>query len=491
MYIDKALYDLINLLLISQKEQTVTELAKKIGKSRRIVYYNLEKINIELSKLNIEIIVNDKKNGIVINNKQSEILRNLILDKEYILSKLERELAITLLIATNPKKQTLDFLVNTFMVSKNSILSDINYIKSKLKKFNNKIKISSANKGGYRIVGPELIQIQYIYTILKKISELKNYKYFDFIQNLYKNTSIVFSDEFIESLINEFYILQEKLGKKVSVKETEHFIFSFPYLYLFAVRIKNKDIEKELMVLKERLEYKILKDTLYTFSRDFNLEYNDKIIMLFTLIVLCTGKITDSHNDSKDYEKLREIANMLISNFENETKFKINDKIQISNDLVTYLKVMGFRRKYNIISQDINVDKVKKEYKSVFDIVKKISKTNNLDFNDDDISIISLNLARVVNIVKKINILIITNEGNIIKKLLVSNLEKLFSNIQIIDIIDKSKFSKYNTDNIDLIISTEDDIKYKNGVVYVDYLLSNENLIDIFTNILKITENIL
>lgn len=489
MYIDKALYDLINVLIVSQKEQNITEIAKKIGKSRRIVYYNLEKINIELSKQNVENIVNDTKKGIFINSRQFEILKNLIIDKEYVLSKLERELVITLLIATNPRKQTLELLVNTFIVSKNSVLSDIKNIKSKLKKFNNKIKIISEDKGGYRFVGPELIQIQYIYMILKNIFELRNYRYFQFIQNLYKNTSIVFSDEFIESLINEFYILQEKLGKKISVKESEHFIFSFPYIYLFAITTKNRGIEKELIVLKERLEYRILKDMLLSFSKNFNLEYNDKIIILFTLIVLCTGKITDSHNESKDYEIQRNIANTLINCFENELKLKINTKTQIANDIVTYLKVMGFRRKYNIISQDVDVDKVKKEYKNVFDIVKKISKINNFDFNDEDISIISLNVARLLN-TRKINILIVTNEGYIIKKLIESKLEKYLANIQIVDIIDKVKFSKYDTNNIDLVLSTEDDIKYKNGIVYIDYLLSKENLSEIFMHILKITENI-
>ena len=78
MYTDKALYDLINLLIISNKSFSITKLAEKIAKSRRIVYYNIDKINIEFSKSNIDLIINQPRKGIILNTKQKEFLKNLI-----------------------------------------------------------------------------------------------------------------------------------------------------------------------------------------------------------------------------------------------------------------------------------------------------------------------------------------------------------------------------------------------------------------------------
>ena len=487
MYTDKALYDLINLLIISNKSFSITKLAEKIAKSRRIVYYNIDKINIEFSKSNIDLIINQPRKGIILNTKQKEFLKNLITNKEYVLSKIERELAINLLIATHPQKQTLDALMNTFLVSKNSILADIDKIKSNLKSFNNSIKIVAQKKGGYRLVGNELVQIQYIYMILKKIFELKNYKYIEFIQNLYQGTSIVFSDEFVEVLINEFLKLQEKLGKKVSAKETQSFVFSFPYLYLFSIKTKN--IEKELIILKDRLEYKIIKDMLNELYIKFNLEHNDKIIMLFTLILLCTGKIADIHNTSKDYDNHRKLANDLVRKFEILSNTNIVNKDEIVDDVVTYLKVMFFRKKYNIISHDININKVKKEYKYIFETIKKISKMYSYNLNDEDLSVITLSFARVYN-EKNIKVLIVTDEGKIIKKLLETKLKKYISNIKIVDIVNKSEIEKYDISSIDLILSTENEISYKKDIIYIDYLLNKDDLLNIFMQILKITENI-
>lgn len=487
MYTDKALYDLINLLIISNKSFSITKLAEKIAKSRRIVYYNIDKINIEFSKSNIDLIINQPRKGIILNTKQKEFLKNLITNKEYVLSKIERELAINLLIATHPQKQTLGALMNTFLVSKNSILADIDKIKSNLKSFNSSIKIVAQKKGGYRLVGNELVQIQYIYTVLKKIFELKNYKYIEFIQNLYQGTSIVFSDEFVEVLINEFLKLQEKLGKKVSAKETQSFVFSFPYLYLFSIKTKN--IEKELIILKDRLEYKIIKDMLNEFYIKFNLEHNDKIIMLFTLILLCTGKIADIHNTSKDYDNQRKLANDLVRKFEILSNTNIVNKDEIVDDIVTYLKVMFFRKKYNIISHDININKVKKEYKYIFETIKKISKMYRYNLNDEDLSVITLSFARVYN-EKNIKVLIVTDEGKIIKKLLETKLKKYISNIKIVDIVNKSEIEKYDISSIDLILSTENEISYKKDIIYIDYLLNKDDLLNIFMQILKITENI-
>ena len=50
MFIDNVTYDLIFNFINSSTNLTVKDLALKIGKSRRIVYYAIEKVNIELKK---------------------------------------------------------------------------------------------------------------------------------------------------------------------------------------------------------------------------------------------------------------------------------------------------------------------------------------------------------------------------------------------------------------------------------------------------------
>ena len=56
MFIDNVTYDLIFNFINSSTNLTVKDLALKIGKSRRIVYYAIEKVNIELKKNGIDLV---------------------------------------------------------------------------------------------------------------------------------------------------------------------------------------------------------------------------------------------------------------------------------------------------------------------------------------------------------------------------------------------------------------------------------------------------
>lgn len=246
MFIDNVTYDLITVFVNSKKHLTVKVLSEKIGKSRRIVYYVIEKLNIELGKNNIEPIINKARVGILLNADQKGFLKNLIKDVDYILSSDERKLAMSLYISTYPKKHTVESLVDTFLVTKNTIIFDINEIKKDVKKFNKNLNIHSGRKGGYILVGEELVEIQYVYSVLKQIFNSKNSKFIQFILKLYENVSVIFTDYFITELVDKILDFEEKLGKKIAPKELNNFIFSFPYLYLFAIQTSKPNFSENL-----------------------------------------------------------------------------------------------------------------------------------------------------------------------------------------------------------------------------------------------------
>ncbi len=478
MFIDNVTYDLITVFVNSKKHLTVKVLSEKIGKSRRIVYYVIEKLNIELGKNNIEPIINKARVGILLNADQKGFLKNLIKDVDYILSSDERKLAMSLYISTYPKKHTVESLVDTFLVTKNTIIFDINEIKKDVKKFNKNLNIHSGRKGGYILVGEELVEIQYVYSVLKQIFNSKNSKFIQFILKLYENVSVIFTDYFITELVDKILDFEEKLGKKIAPKELNNFIFSFPYLYLFAIQTSKPNFSENLEKLKSRLEYRLLQGLFI----NLNLEYNEKILTLFTLILLCTGKTIDVHSASKDYTEQINLANKLFSEFEQDIDKQLYSKTDLINDIVMYLKVVAIRNEYNIVSEDVDVEIVKKNYLYIYSKIKKVVSAENANLTRENIALITMIFARAKKI-QKFNLLLVTDEGSITRNLIKS---RLLSNIRNLEVytIRKSKLSDIDLSKIDLIVSTEH-LEIKREVITINSLITNEDLINIFKYIIN------
>lgn len=473
MFIDNVTCDLIEIFVNSKKKLTIKYLAEKIGKSRRIVYYVIEKLNIELKKNNIDIIVNESRKGVLLTLEQKLFLKDLIKDVDYILNSEERKLAISLFISTFPKKHTVESLVNTFMVTKNTIIFDINDIRKNVKKFNENLNIQTGNKGGYILVGEELVEIQYVYSVLKQIFNSKKVKFIQFILNLYKDVSIIFTNEFITELVEKVIELEDKSGKKIAPKELDNFIFSFPYLYLFAIQTVNTKFSEKFEKLKARIEYKLVEELFISLK----LKYNDKILNLFTLILLCTSKILDTHSASKDYTELIDIANRLVYEFENDKSIQIEFKNQIINEIVIYLKVVAVRNEYNIISDNVDVEKVREKYDDIYCKVEKIVKLENVKFNSENIALLTMIFAKL----KKnptFNILLVTDEGTIIKNFIKSKLIANIHNVNV-DIIRKSKLKDIDLSNINLVVSTEQ-IGIKKDFIQINKIITNEDLLNVF-----------
>lgn len=479
MFIDKTLYEIINILVNAKKGYSVSKLSRKVNKSRRIIYYNIEKLNILLKKNGVDEIKNTRDEGILLNFEQKRLIISFFSDKKYILNKIEREFAIALLIATNHEKQTLEKLTKIFFVSKNSILKNIKNIKNISKKFNDKIYLKTGKSGGYYFQAPSLIQVQFIYYILKEIYKLSNKKFLNFLYQIYKDKNIVFSKEFTEFLVEKVDFFEKKLGKKMISKELDSFIFAFPYLYLFMKKTKNNELEGNLELLKERLEFKILSDISKDFEEKYDIKIERRVLLLFSLIFLCSRKISDIHNSSKDYVSQKNIAINLINNFEKETNLKIADKDLAIDNLITYLKVLIFRKKYNIISFDIDFELVKKEHNYIFSIMKKICKKELVDFTEFEIANICMYFASFINNDKK-KILIVSNEIDVIKKYIYFKIINTIANIEIVDVIEKQYINNYLNENIFLVITTEIDLICPFDIIVVDSIFNHTNLLNIF-----------
>lgn len=227
----------------------------------------------------------------------------------------------------------------------------------------------------------------------------------------------------------------------------------------------------------DRLEYKILVENIKSIEEKYNIIFSQKCLLLITLILLCSSKISDIHSNSKDYSMLRDLSNDIIE----KSNLELENKQMAIDSLTTYLKVLYFRKKYNIISNS-NLDSFVNENKELYDLIKKITKNDIISFNDRDLkNILVYFLVFMKN--KKKNILIVSAESSIIKQYIKKKIESLFNNINIVGLIDKYKLDNYSQYDIDLIITTEYDLQSNFNYIVISRSIDSNDMIKIFTEL--------
>ncbi|MBF0714684.1 BglG family transcription antiterminator [Gemelliphila palaticanis] len=495
MLIDKKLYDLIEYFIELKDSVTVTKIAKELDQNRRVIYYNLEKINFEIEKDRLcDKIQNASKLGISIDNKQKDYLRGLISNYEnnnYFLSVEERQLFISILICTYPDKVIIELLMEMCSVSRNTIVNDLKDIKNNIEKTDFNLSLSVNKKSGYFINGDELVKIQYLYSLLNELYSYKNEKLkYKINSALYKN-NIMFGTSFyitLSSLIeNNLYII----GKEITFIEKKKFIFTFPYLVMSYKKSINGINLDNHNIIKERLEYKFIDKILFELNNIYDLEFSEEEQIILATIVLCLKKDSDIHNSSSDYEDLRENLSTFVDIFEKNSAVYFESKNKLIDRLITHFKTLLFRKKYNIVTNNSLTDTIINKYKDVYLITKQsikyLESMYSLKFTNSEISYISLHFgAELLNSKQKINTikkaLIVTSEQYSIRKLLVSQCKYYLTNCNIVGVTNEEDYNNYT--DIDFIITTNPiDSKVPN--VLVSPLITTDDI----NKIIKFTQN--
>lgn len=495
--IDKNLYTLSTYLLKLNFPKTITQISKELEISRKIIYYNLSKINDFLNKNNIDILINQKNKGIFANETQKKYIKLFLTksNKIYILKPNERILLILLQISIQNEKLTISDLEKSCLVSKNTIISDLNYAKEYLKDKDFNLKIENDKVLGYFLKGYSFEIIQFVYTILEEIDILKNDNFKNHISSIFEEkfkNSIYYNDLFKKSLFNAIQENIDDLGKTIKNKDLNNLLDFFPYLSLSYMKNSTisslddiKHINETLSPIKKRLEYKVSSNIFKTLEKNLEYKYKIEEVLLFALILLCIRKDDDTHSYSVEYKELREFLNNFILIFENYSMMNIINKKKLVYRLTTHFKALIFRKKYNIISKNYFTNEIKNEYSFIFENIRKslkyLEEKLNIYFYDGDVAYITAHFLAILEDEKninKINILIITDESSTIIELLKNQIKNRFNNFNIVDIIETSAFENYDNKNIDYILSTN--LKFSNNeyfIIYINSILDSKDMI--------------
>ncbi|MCM3475021.1 MULTISPECIES: BglG family transcription antiterminator [Staphylococcus] len=347
----------------------------------------------------------------------------------------------------------IDDLAERFYVSKDVIHNIINEIRKTSRTYDVKI-IGKPNVGLY-LSGEE-------YNIRKLV--------IDHFPGSVKNISLN------EKLLNEFLYLSKELkldnntyeslktALKVTIKRIKNNCFmsskSLNYSYIY-----------------ESLEYKSLKFTT-DYLKNINSHINSKeeILILVTQLIGRRATFLDEIISSNDEKIINQIITQTIKDVKKYFNIQI-DKSLFSKDIRLHIKHLINRLIFNIkIKTDIGLD-ISSQFPFAFELSKvlgsNISKVANIEVSKDELNYLTIyfsvyleRLEQNLNDIKAI--ILITQEGLSVKKLLINNISNIFGNTININTIDRYEDLNNIENDYDLIISTIINRNSTDKVIYID-----------------------
>lgn len=209
-------------ILVKQKEISgITALANRSGLSRRMIYYYIEKLNELLLTLDSPTLEKQARGVLQLSSQQQRKIKEWLKNQkkqDFILTINERRVLVTILILIENQKWQLTHFQELFLVSRNTILKDIQWVKEHF--YVSEIQVKSTKAKGYHIVVDELERRQLIYQQLYLIETGQKEACFDFLLGAlgYENLEILKETiiEPIKKLIEETKL---SLGKELATQD--------------------------------------------------------------------------------------------------------------------------------------------------------------------------------------------------------------------------------------------------------------------------------
>lgn len=491
-YLDEKTSLLIQKLLLYTTPQTISQMAKDLQVHRRVIYYHLDKINHILYNQHIENIQNEKNKGVFLTENQRKALENVVKSYEvmYVLNTDERQLYFMFYIALAKQRVTIDKMIEVSAMSRNTVLSDIAMIRKYLQDSSHRIDLAVTKNEGYHYIGKNMDVLHFLYGLLNQIFQSENDVFLQKIKSLLvinEDAKLLLSESFSKELYRIVHQQTETLQKTFVRKDLQYALQLFPYFILALKNIVDLTITIDLKEVAERIEYPIARHTLTRLSEMFHITFSIEDIYFLTLMLLSIRKEYDGHVSSSDYKHLHSSLMRFIELFENEAHVQLDEKEDVCNRLVMHFKSLLYRKKYNVFTYNPLTNMIKTQYEDLFHIVVTCSQIleQNLDIqlSEEDIAYIAIHFGGVLRHQQKNlshnRILILTDEGKSIQKLLIEQCERYLSRVKIIAVLSqREEINQY--EDFDMIVTTLKHVVHEKPVIQVSPIFHFNDILNLF-----------
>ncbi|MBR2533305.1 MAG: PRD domain-containing protein [Erysipelotrichaceae bacterium] len=446
----------VKLLVDSNDYVSVEEIADFLDSSKRSIYYIISDINATLRYLDGEEISTVYGKGIRLNHQQKKLLLNYYKkapsEEIFSLGQIERYSIIFATLYASSRKNNIKTYEELFRVSRFTVISDINEIRSIISHF--EVNIGFDTKTGYFLEGDE-------YNIRKA--------FFYFFANIYE---IITSKEWLGSIfVNETLQFRKYYNKLKKIARESHNYYDMSLLAIAFVIAKymqsktgiRQDKQKDLLPVEQTADE-------YAFvCKEFrDLPETEK---RWVSTYLSCSLISREH-PFVDLEYATDLARKMNDVFYLYSSIKI-DSEDLVTSLAKHIDSAFLRYKYGVCINNPLISEIRSKYDDYFMIVKKtvqvLEQELGMPINDSEIGFLTLYYAgyaiKLSKQIPYIRTLIICAIGLSTSYLLKNEIEDIDSRIKVIGCVSAEEYLENDYD-ADLIISTVRFEKKKKTKVY-------------------------
>ena len=492
--INKILLDILH-----EKEDSLANYAKLFKVSEQTIRNDVKEINFQLESSggNKGIYLEDGYLQIPKEVDLKELFKTYASFQHYHLTLDERRTILALLLITSHDYVTTYYLSEYLLVSRNTLVSDIEALKKWFAK-NDLILLSHIGKG-YKVAGDE-IKIRKAMTKLIIFNGLFDYGYdyaLGWENNIFQNLllDIIDSD-------NRYQTVSQLLMEAEKEEQLQLSDFSYQemicYLIIMIERIKFShyiETSETLEGMLESSKSSFAKAIIKKIEEAYAIEATKG--ELGYLISILRRKSYIKNNGRKiDSIEIQILINEFIFNLAKEMDIKYYLNSDLFDLLENHLKLLIYRLSLNDSVVNVLFDEIYQSYPDMFEIVKRnlreIESYLEVDIQQNELSFIVMYAMAILenssNTHSKgqIRLRIVCNSGSGTAQLIKVKLLSAFPQISVISVDSSHALQKVQPDDQDLIVSTVP-LKFdQSPVVLVNPILTEQDIVRIQKALYKI-----
>lgn len=499
MLLDKSSCALLRYVIALREPETIMAISRELQQSRRKIYYHLEKINASLPEgvLPIESL---PRLGIVLDESQREACRDLLQTLDaytYVMNMAERTQLMLVYIAVANERVTIEKLMELTEVSRNTVLNDLNEIRSQLAMGDYQMTLSVSKAQGYSLNCHPLSKIQYMQALLATLFSEGSKGFVQIVED--KLQEVIGEKDICSPIVRAYLVervkdIEKELGKKINPQELESMLNILPYLLLSYRAMELDELErhiflKEFAPVKERIEYRVAQQLQQDSAKAVGLVLDEIEVSVVAILLLSYRKDKDAHVASQDFADLRKDLDRFLDHFERHSSFELENRADLLHHLLAHCKALVVRKTYGIVSRNPMVAQIKAKYATLFSMTKRSARLLedawDVQLTEGDLAYLTVHLGGALRRGKgrkkeKQAVYLVCDEGVAIQRLLVKQCQHHLPDKAIQAVFTTEQFkSVEDLLEADFVISTSEGLETHLPLVRVHPILDLEDVLRI------------
>lgn len=487
--LDKRSGAILRYVLYATSYVPMEELTEKLNISRRTIYYDMGKINAWLKHHKLIGIGHIQSAGFYLEEKAKQTIPELLQHLnswQYEYSAKERKAWLAIHIMTGIHKVLLQELIDTIQVSRNTAINDLKLLREEVKQ-RFQLNIAVSKQTGYVMEGCEMNQRKALNNYMSQVIGGKGWQYFiDQMALVERNDGChvsLFSTDKLAEVQQIIVYCEERLGVQFTDEVLKNFniqIIAFVRRLLLGGRVHMDSAEQ--VILRQTREYGAAQEVCNKLADIFQLEIPQNEVDYITTYIL-SAKVNYTTLDLVEEEAphWRIIIRRMVDDFQRYACIEFYDRTGLENNLLIHLKPAYYRIKYGLCLENSLVEPIRKKYPDIFILTKKImhylEESTGQSINDDEVAFIAMHFGawmrrEGIRPVTRKKVLLVCANGVGTSHILRSQLEGLFSMVDILRTVSLREYMQYEKE-ADFVISTTSLIGGKKPVFVVSPILSD------------------